>query len=467
MNERSPLSELSVSPPSGLAANVHNATSDYNWRLKITRGWDEDRHVLTSVHAWPEGSIISEPSVSPLSGVTDNMHNATSDYNGGLNITSGQDEERQDDLTSMNIIMLVVGIVFGVGVSVFAFVIIVLIHKCTDHNESMRPSVALQPDWPLIFEGEYITMRCVLHHELKDDSGWIYSWLRDGAPLGNASNSSDISLGQVDETYNRKSFTCSVSQKGDATTYGSLPYRMVVLKVPYASLKIQSPQPPFYSGDTVTLKCYISKGTGWTYQWLRDNNAWSHDPTSQTITVSLPEESGHYQCFGVRRHKSSHSSESLAVIVITAVPTATLTTPRTATLTVEPRSPVFSGKRVTEHMPTLPAIPGRTEPHQLAIGIVLGIGISLVLVLLMVILYCCAKSKACSVHHSGSGQHVKNDDQPLGSDGEQLDYVPMRPTQHSVPESDHPDLSLTQPIYAPLLKVHEDVYKTLKPESKW
>ena len=74
----------------------------------------------------------------------------------------------------------------------------------------------------------------------------------------------------------------------------------VCTETPQAIIINQSSQQPFYSGDRVTLRCDITQGLGWEYIWER-NNTIIQKSINGFITISLPEESGHYQCYGVRR----------------------------------------------------------------------------------------------------------------------------------------------------------------------
>ena len=82
----------------------------------------------------------------------------------------------------------------------------------------------------------------------------------------------------------------------------------VCTEIPRATITIQSPQQPFYSGDRVTLRCDITQGLGWEYHWQR-NNTRIQKSISGTITISLPEESGHYQCFGIRGKLTSYDAK--------------------------------------------------------------------------------------------------------------------------------------------------------------
>ena len=88
----------------------------------------------------------------------------------------------------------------------------------------------------------------------------------------------------------------------------------VCAEIPRATITIQSPQQPFYSGDRVTLRCDITQGLGWEYIWER-NNTRIQKSINGTITISRPEDSGHYQCFGVRRQLQSYDAK-ISVFII-------------------------------------------------------------------------------------------------------------------------------------------------------
>ena len=82
----------------------------------------------------------------------------------------------------------------------------------------------------------------------------------------------------------------------------------VCAEIPRATITIQSPQQPFYSGDRVTLRCDITQGLGWEYIWERNNTIIKKSVTG-IIIISLPEESGHYQCYGIRRQLPSYDAK--------------------------------------------------------------------------------------------------------------------------------------------------------------
>ncbi|XP_076144922.1 Fc receptor-like protein 5 isoform X2 [Alosa pseudoharengus] len=121
-----------------------------------------------------------------------------------------------------------------------------------------------------------------------------------------------------------------------ALVLGSLCYCCSTADIPWAVITTESPQQPFYSGDRVTLRCDITQGEGWQYQWVRNGSS-LQGSMNRTITISLPDESGLYRCSGRRGHLQTYESPGIP-IVFGALP---------ATLTLDPQSPVFTGENVT------------------------------------------------------------------------------------------------------------------------
>ncbi|XP_062372733.1 low affinity immunoglobulin gamma Fc region receptor II-like [Sardina pilchardus] len=123
-----------------------------------------------------------------------------------------------------------------------------------------------------------------------------------------------------------------------ALVLGSLCCYCITADTPWAVIIVESPQQPFYSGDRVTLKCEISQDEGWDweYHWVRNGSSLQVS-TNRTITVTLPDESGLYRCFGRREDLQSNDSPNIT-IVFKALP---------AILTLDPQSPVFPGENIT------------------------------------------------------------------------------------------------------------------------
>ncbi|XP_038831542.1 basement membrane-specific heparan sulfate proteoglycan core protein-like [Salvelinus namaycush] len=182
----------------------------------------------------------------------------------------------------------------------------------------------------LLYSGETVTLQC----DIPDYTDWTYNWYINNQPGSSTHGKTiTITLPDQDGQYQCMGTRTDRPQKSQLSRAPSIQF----IALPTASVSI-SPQGPLYSGETVTLQCVIPGYTDWMYNWYRNNQQFSSQ-TSETITISLPDQTGQYRCQGTRttRPQWSNLSSSLPII-ITALPETTLT--------VEP-NPVFPGETVT------------------------------------------------------------------------------------------------------------------------
>uniref|UniRef100_A0A673ZNQ9 Ig-like domain-containing protein n=1 Tax=Salmo trutta TaxID=8032 RepID=A0A673ZNQ9_SALTR len=190
------------------------------------------------------------------------------------------------------------------------------------------------------YTGEKVTLTC----STRSGSNWNYQWYKDW--------NYKVVTQSVRHTIRGETLTISRAAESDQGRYWcegnrvsrptssqpSDPVTLTVKALPTASVKIVTPQGLLYPGDRVTLQCDISDYTGWTYRWFRYNEELPIQ-TRKTITISLPDQAGQYQCVGRRRGRPQKSDHSFFLpIIITALPKTTLT--------VKP-NPVFPGETVT------------------------------------------------------------------------------------------------------------------------
>ncbi|XP_034146540.1 low affinity immunoglobulin gamma Fc region receptor II-like [Esox lucius] len=201
--------------------------------------------------------------------------------------------------------------------------------------------------------GDSVTLNC----EVKESStGWRFSWYktvpyRAGLPslLDKSYSVEALSgYGTTEESYTLSpagptdtgGYVCRAG-RGDPVYYTdySEPQFLWSGDLPRASVKIVSPQEPLYTGDRVTLQCYIPEYTDWTYVWYKDKELLPIE-TSKTTTINLPNNAGQYQCQGKRtgRPQSSCISPNHPISV-TALPTASVS--------VSPQGLLYSGETVT------------------------------------------------------------------------------------------------------------------------
>ncbi|XP_028856755.1 Fc receptor-like protein 5 isoform X2 [Denticeps clupeoides] len=189
------------------------------------------------------------------------------------------------------------------------------------------------PEEPF-YPGDTVTLRCYITQY----TDWeYYYWYRDNTHIpSKTSKTITISLPTESGQYVCSGWRRTRPQNSSSSQAVTVSYQ----DLPKATVTVESPEEPFYPGDTVTLRCYITQYTDWEYYWYRDNTR-IPSKTSKTITISLPTESGQYVCSGQRKTFPPYSASSQAVTVSYQ---AALPTPA---LTVDPQNLVFTGEKVT------------------------------------------------------------------------------------------------------------------------
>ena len=98
---------------------------------------------------------------------------------------------------------------------------------CAPSSESLK-AVVVVSNWPLVFRGENISLTCDIQGQ-PPGGHWWYSWYRYKYPLGRPSEKNDISLGEVDESYNNVPYKCMAFIGNQRIHLESEPYKMHVL----------------------------------------------------------------------------------------------------------------------------------------------------------------------------------------------------------------------------------------------
>ncbi|CDQ88969.1 unnamed protein product, partial [Oncorhynchus mykiss] len=191
-----------------------------------------------------------------------------------------------------------------------------------------------------VFPGETVTLTC----SLASDNIWSYQWYKDrnynevSQSVRHTITGDTLTISRAAESVQGLYRCKGEIQSRSISSIISDPVTITLNVLPSASVKIVTPQGLLYPGETVTLQCDISDYTDWTYRWFRYNEELPIQ-TRTTITISLPDQAGQYQCVGRRRGRPQMSYYSSALpIIVTALPKATLT--------VKP-NPVFPGETVT------------------------------------------------------------------------------------------------------------------------
>ncbi|XP_041937651.1 B-cell receptor CD22-like [Alosa sapidissima] len=207
-------------------------------------------------------------------------------------------------------------------------------------EETPKAVLVLDPVQTQFYTGESVTLRCDI--EGQDTSGWRFIWCKDGQiyyPQEAWRVWNEYTVQPLHVSHSGD-YTCS-GVKNNTHSRVSEGVKLQVLDLPTAAVTVVSPQPPFYPGDTVTLRCDIAEHTHWgQYDWYKDSDQISSQ-NRKTITISLPDDAGHYTCkgHGGIRPRNSQSSTSFSISV-TDLPTAAVTV-------VSPQPPFYPGDTVT------------------------------------------------------------------------------------------------------------------------
>uniref|UniRef100_A0A8C6V0J0 Ig-like domain-containing protein n=1 Tax=Neogobius melanostomus TaxID=47308 RepID=A0A8C6V0J0_9GOBI len=114
-------------------------------------------------------------------------------------------------------------------------------------------SLTLDPNWPEVFVGETLTLRCEVEGS---GDGWTYDWRRNNELLTETTRETLSHIGAAQ---------------------------------PLADTELQT-------GGSVTLSCSVSpSSSGWKYEWIRNKQLFTHG--SSELRVS---EGGEYQCRAFR-----------------------------------------------------------------------------------------------------------------------------------------------------------------------
>ncbi|XP_064176421.1 basement membrane-specific heparan sulfate proteoglycan core protein-like [Anguilla rostrata] len=205
---------------------------------------------------------------------------------------------------------------------------------------SPKDVLTLQPNWPLFFTGETVSLRCsgrpFKHHG--------FSWVRIESNIfvtKHISQENIYTIAPVTEAHSGV-YRCSGESESD-------PVRLNVSALPKATLTVEPKWHPLYNEETITLRCEVESYSNWTYSWYKDQAQMAVSQTAgQSVTgnrLTIPgaagSDQGQYWCEGrlEGRKVTSQRSDSIT-LTFAALPKATLT--------VEPKwRPLYNGETVT------------------------------------------------------------------------------------------------------------------------
>ncbi|MEQ2183225.1 hypothetical protein GOODEAATRI_030586, partial [Goodea atripinnis] len=199
-----------------------------------------------------------------------------------------------------------------------------------------KPTVTLQPNGPVVYRGENVTLRC----EIQGGGGaqWTYEW----SPTNrNSPTSNEFRIIRVSES-DRGTYWCKPRGNYLITDWSDAFILTVRSDGATASLTAEKTIIP--AGGSVDLTCSVDTSTDWKFDWFRQE---SESSTAQLITSNEPggvlrvSEGGVYSCRGGRGDPVFYTETSNNVTIYK-------TAPITPTVVQQPSwSQIFRGENVT------------------------------------------------------------------------------------------------------------------------
>uniref|UniRef100_A0A087XSQ0 Ig-like domain-containing protein n=1 Tax=Poecilia formosa TaxID=48698 RepID=A0A087XSQ0_POEFO len=154
---------------------------------------------------------------------------------------------------------------------------------------SIKPTITWKHNWPQIFRGEKITLRC----EIRGGTQWTYEWRTNNR---NSPTSSEYKI----IAGNRDTFSCRGKGNYQFTQWSD-DLSLTVSTKPAA--KLTASDTILSAGGSVTLTCSVSGSAGWKFDLLRRQSKSHRDQTIRTNKpdgVFIVSDEGVYSCRGGR-----------------------------------------------------------------------------------------------------------------------------------------------------------------------
>ncbi|XP_058251729.1 carcinoembryonic antigen-related cell adhesion molecule 5-like [Hemibagrus wyckioides] len=146
-----------------------------------------------------------------------------------------------------------------------------------------------------VYTGDTVTLSC----ELQQETGWKFQWYKNNQ-LQNLNSEQENTLNVTVDNAGEIEYRCRANRINNNNYYFtefSDPVKITVRAKPKATVRV-NPQSSVYTGDTVTLSCELQQGTGWEFQWYRNNqlqNLSSEQENTLKVTVDNAGET-EYKC---------------------------------------------------------------------------------------------------------------------------------------------------------------------------
>ncbi|XP_039904018.1 basement membrane-specific heparan sulfate proteoglycan core protein-like isoform X2 [Simochromis diagramma] len=219
--------------------------------------------------------------------------------------------------------------------------------------EPLVPVLERTSSWSDVFSSEKVVLEC----KATSSSELIFTWKKNGSPLGsgpNLSPSPDKSVLTITATSPQDSgyYTCVVEgKKKPSQTKESGPVEIKVYDPPTPDLQLQTAWKDVFEGEAVEFHCRVVSSTpGWTFTWHRNKQQLQNNPveiingdgSSLKITSVRQTHEGSYTCKAHLTSRGVNSGFSSEVMIQVSAEKPTLT------LTRDPEYDVmFAGEAVT------------------------------------------------------------------------------------------------------------------------
>ncbi|XP_063320916.1 obscurin-like [Pelmatolapia mariae] len=182
------------------------------------------------------------------------------------------------------------------------------------------PVLERTSSWSDVFSSEKVVLEC----RTTSSSELIFTWKKNGSPLGSSPNLSqfpDKSVLTITATSPQDSgnYTCAVEgKKKPSQTKESGPLNIqVYASTPKPTLTRDSHFGEMFPSESITFTCSVHVSSGWEYLWYHGQNQISGvNINTYTIDSVTTQKSGQYYCKGKRGQFVTDSSDSTTLNVI-------------------------------------------------------------------------------------------------------------------------------------------------------
>ncbi|XP_058251210.1 carcinoembryonic antigen-related cell adhesion molecule 5-like [Hemibagrus wyckioides] len=218
---------------------------------------------------------------------------------------------------------------------------------------SPKAVVSITPDTH-VFTGEIVTLRC--EKQGGGDTQWTYKFNKSKKELSNeegrfyADSASQVFRIQHVEDSDSGTYTCRGKGRDSQSSEISDAVTLTVSAKPKPTVRV-NPQSSVYTGDTITLSCELQQGTGWEFQWYKNDQSLQNLNREQVKTLNATVDNAgetEYKCrTGRRNYYNYHNNYYYYYTEFSDSVRITVRVRPKPVATINPDNQVFSGETVT------------------------------------------------------------------------------------------------------------------------